>query len=83
MLITRKTVKNQINFNKSNEVKIIEVLVENKLEDQNKLFGRNKFLTSVIFEGENKNIGKLLKIRVDKSNQNSLFGKIEKNMRAA
>ncbi len=83
LILQEKLFKNQINFNKSKEGKIIEVLVENKLEDQNKLFGRNKFLTSVIFEGENKNIGKLLKIRVDKSNQNSLFGKIEKNMRAA
>ncbi len=70
---------------KSFENKIIEVLVENKLKDQSKLFGRNKYFNSVIFEGNIDNIGKLLKIKIDTSNQNNLFGKIEakKNMRAA
>ncbi len=75
----------QAKMNKSFENKIIEVLVENKLKDQSKLFGRNKYFNSVIFEGNIDNIGKLLKIKIDTSNQNNLFGKIEakKNMRAA
>ena len=37
--------------NKSFENKIIDVLVENKLKDQNKFFGRNKYMSSVIFDG--------------------------------
>ena len=42
-------------------------------------------MNSVIFEGDIKNIGKVLKVKIDKVNQNSLFGKIEKkhNKRAA
>ena len=65
--------------------KNIEVLVENKMKDKNKLFGRNKYLNSVIFEGEEKNIGKIVNVKIDSCNQNSLFGKIklEKNMEAA
>jgi tRNA A37 methylthiotransferase MiaB len=42
-------------------------------------------MNSVIIEGDEKNIGKILKIKIDKVNQNSLFGKLEKKnkMRAA
>ena len=58
----------------------IEVLVENKIENQNKFFGRNKYLSSVIFEGNENYIGRLVKVNIDRSNQNSLFGKVEKKM---
>ena len=74
----------QIKMNKSFEKKIVEVLVENKMKDQPKLFGRNKYLNSVIFNGSDNNIGKILKVKIESCNQNSLFGKIEhNNMRAA
>ena len=75
----------QISMNRSFEKKSIEVLVENKMQDQSKLFGRNKYLNSVIFDGDENNIGKMLKVKIESSNQNSLFGKIENNksMRAA
>ena len=62
--------------NKSFENKIIDVLVENKLKGQNKFFGRNKYMSSVIFNGSQKNIGKIVKIKIESSNQNNLFGKI-------
>ena len=65
--------------NKSFENKIIDVLVENKLKDQNKFFGRNKYMSSVIFNGSQKNIGKIVKIKIESSNQNNLFGKILNN----
>ena len=65
--------------NKSFENKIIDVLVENKLKDQNKFFGRNKYMSSVIFNGSQKNIGKIAKIKIESSNQNNLFGKILNN----
>ena len=65
--------------NKSFENKIIDVLVENKLKDQNKFFGRNKYMSSVIFNGSQKNIGKIVKIEIESSNQNNLFGKILNN----
>ena len=76
--------KFQLNKNKSFINRSIDVLVENKLEGQNKLFGRNHYMNSVIFEGNKNFIGKNLNIKIEHVNQNSLFGKIEKNnMRAA
>ena len=75
----------QINKNQSLLGKSIEVLVENKLKNQNKYFGRNVFLNSVIFEGDEKHIGKLVNVIITETNRNTLFGKIDekKNMRAA
>ena len=81
--IQEKLFSNQIELNKSLEGKTLEVLVENKLKNQNKYFGRNKFLNSVIFDGNESHIGKLIKVNVEKSNQNSLFGKVIDEMKAA
>ena len=83
IIIQEKLFKNQIELNKSMENKNIEVLVENKMLGQNKLFGRNKYLSSVIFEGSENNIGKLVDVKIINSNQNTLFGEIGKNMKAA
>ena len=74
----------QMKMNKSFENKSVDVLVENEIKEQNKLFGRNKYLNSVIFKGDKKNIGKIVKVKIDRCNQNSLFGIINyNNMRAA
>ncbi len=81
--IQEKLFSNQIELNKSLEGKTLEVLVENKLKNQNKYFGRNKFLSSVIFDGNESHIGKLIKVNIEKSNQNSLFGKVIDKMKAA
>ena len=76
--------KFQLNMNKSFINKSVDVLVENKMDGQKKLFGRNQFMNSVIFEGNPNFIGKNINIKIEQANQNSLFGKIEKNnMRAA
>ena len=83
IIIQKKLFNNQIEMNKSMENNAIEVLVENKLENQNKYFGRNKFLSSVIFDGNQNHLGKLVRVNIKSSNQNTLFGKIEKNMKAA
>ena len=83
IIIQKKLFNNQIEFNKSLENKVVEVLVENSIQKENQLFGRNKFLSSVIFEGSNRNIGKLINVKIEKSNQNTLFGKINSNMKAA
>jgi tRNA A37 methylthiotransferase MiaB len=42
-------------------------------------------MNSVIFEGEENSIGKIVKVKILNSNQNTLFGKIEntRDMRAA
>ena len=76
--------KFQLNLNESFINKTIDVLIENELKGQNKLFGRNQYMNSVIFEGNKNLIGKNINIKIEHVNQKSLFGKVEKNnMRAA
>ena len=82
-IIQEKLFNNQKELNKSMENKNIEVLVENKMSGQSKLFGRNKYLSSVIFEGNESNIGNLVDVKIINSNQNTLFGETVKSMKAA
>ena len=82
-LIQEELFNNQIEINKSLENNIISVLVENKMEKQNKLFGRNKYISPVIFDGNESNIGKVVKVKIQNSNQNTLFGLLDKKMKAA
>jgi len=83
--IQKKLFNYQIKKNKSFVGKLVEVLVENRMKNQFKLFGRNEFNNSVIFVGNESNIGKIIKVKIENTNQNSLFGKIENNkdMKAA
>ena len=83
IIIQKKLFNNQIQINKSMEKQSVEVLVENKLKNQNKYFGRNKYLSSVIFDGSEDIIGKLVQVKIENSNQNSLFGKLDNKMVAA
>ena len=46
------------------------------MKDGIKLFGRTEFMTSVIFDGNIENIGKIVQVKIISSNQNSLFGKL-------
>ncbi len=82
-LIQDELFNNQIEINKSLENHKIEVLVENKMEEQSKLFGRNKYISPVIFDGNESHIGKVVKVQVQTSNQNTLFGLLDKKMEAA
>ena len=76
--------KFQLNMNKSFIDKSIDVLVENQISGQKKLFGRNQYMNGVIFEGNQNFIGKNVNIKIEHVNQNNLFGKSEKkNMKAA
>ena len=76
--------KFQLNINETFINKSTDVLVENKLDGQDKFFGRNKYMNSVIFDGEDSDIGKNINVKIKEVNRNSLFGRIEKkNMRAA
>ena len=68
--------KNQKEMNKSLENKVINVLVENQTEDKINLFGRSEYMTSVILNGNNNLIGKIVKVKIFKSNQNTLFGNV-------
>ena len=61
------------------EGKTLNILVENKMKDGIKLFGRTEFMTSVIFDGNINSIGKVVQIEITSSNQNSLFGLLKEN----
>ena len=75
--MAQKTIfKNQIEMNKLFEKKIIDVLVENRTDDKKKLFGRSEYMTSVLLNGNDDLIGKIVKVKISKSNQNSLFGEV-------
>ena len=75
-IIQAKLFQNQIKRNKSLEGKVVDVLVENKMKDNIKLFGRTEYMLSVIFDGRVENIGKILQVEINSSNQNTLFGTI-------
>ena len=59
--------------------KSIEVLFENKLANQNKYFGRDRFLNSVIVQSSKDLTGQILDIKINAFNHNSLFGIILSN----
>ena len=65
---------NQMHMNKSLENKIINVLVENLTDDKTQVFGRSEYMTSVIFNGKKDDIGKIVQVKINKSNRSTLFG---------
>ena len=67
-------------MNKSLEGKVIYVLVENLTEDKNKAFGRSEYMTSVILNGKESDIGNIVQVRIKDSNRNTLFGEIITNL---
>ena len=78
-IIQKELFNNQIEKNKSLETTIVNVLVENIMKDGVKLFGRTEYMTSVIFDGDQENVGKIVQVEITNSNQNSLFGKLKEN----
>ena len=68
--------ENQTNMNKSLENKTINVLVENLTDDKTQLFGRSEYMTSVIFNGKKEDIGKIMSVKINKSNRSTLFGEL-------
>ena len=70
---------NQTKMNKSLEDKTINVLVENLTDDKTQVFGRSEYMTSVIFNGNKEDIGKILPVRIIKSNRSTLFGEVINN----
>ena len=51
-----------------------EVLIENKLDGQDKYFGRTKFMTPVKFESNKCKPGELVNVKITSFDQNSLYG---------
>ena len=76
------------NFQNENNKKYLqqssEVLIENKLENQEKYFGRTKYMTPVIFKTNDCKVGSLANVRITSFNQKNLFGIYKTNkMKAA
>ena len=78
-IIQNQLFENQTNMNKSLENKTINVLVENLTDDKTQVFGRSEYMTSVIFNGNKEDIGKILPVRIIKSNRSTLFGEVINN----
>ena len=72
--------ENQININKSYKNKILNVMVENLTKDKKQTFGRSEHMTSVIFDGQKEDIGKILPVRIKKTNRTTLFGNIVRKL---
>ena len=71
--------KNNSEYKKSFLKKSTEVLFENRLNKQNKYFGRDKFLNSVIVECKDDLTSKILDVTINDFNHNSLFGVLSTN----
>jgi len=84
--VLQKILENfQVNYNGNYIEKYCEVLVENKLDTQEKYFGRTKYMTPVIFESKNCKPGELVNVKITSYNRNNLFGyqKTDKKEKAA
>ena len=75
-IVQKKLFSNQLKMNKSLENTTINVLVENRMKDKSKLFGRSEYMTQVLFSGSDDLIGKIVKIKIKNSNKNTLFGDV-------
>ena len=79
IIIQKILEKNQLEYKKKFLKKTVEVLFENKLLDQSKYFGRDKYLNSVIVNSEKNLTGQTLDIKISNYNHNNFFGEILKN----
>ncbi len=66
--------ENQTRMNKSLENKTLNVLAENLTKDKMQVFGRSEHMTSVIFDGKESDIGKMVSVKIKQSNRSTLFG---------
>ncbi len=55
------------------------VLFENKIQNENKFFGRDEFFNSVIVKSEKNLIGTIQSVKILKINRNTLFGELISN----
>ena len=84
-LVQKELFNNQLEMNRFLKNKVINVLVENKMDKSIKFFGRSEYMTPVIFDSNYEDVGKIIKVKITNSNQNTLFGERVKksNLRVA
>ena len=59
--------------------KTVNVLFENKINNEKKYFGRDEFFNSVIVESDDNLTGKIENVKILKGNHNTLYGEIVRN----
>ena len=80
LLILQNLLSNiQVEKNMNKKGSLCEVLVENKLPNQEKYFGRNRFMSPVVIDSGDYVPGNLINVQIHSVNQLSLFGKYIKN----
>ena len=80
--IFQKTAKNiKESYRKSLVNKKVKVLFENRLKNDTKYFGRDEFFNSVLVDSKINLTGKILDIKIEEVNHNTLFGKVIINNR--
>ncbi len=79
-MVQNKLFENQINMNSSLENKVLNVLVENLTKDESMVFGRSEYMTPVIFNGKKEDIGKIIPVKIKKTNRSTLFGEKVNNL---
>ena len=60
--------------------KISNVLFENKINNENKYFGRDEFLNSVIVKSNDNLVGEIKRVKIKNGNRNTLYGEIFSDM---
>ena len=78
--IQKQLFENQTLMNKSLENKTLNVLAENLTEDKTQVFGRSEYMTPVIFDGKKEYIGKIVPVKIKRSNRSTLFGEAINNL---
>ena len=78
--VQNKLHENQMNRNNLFKNKIIKVLVENLTDDKSQTFGRSEYMTSVVFNGNKKHVGKIVSVKITKFNRTTLFGEIVEDL---
>ncbi|MBD1174023.1 tRNA (N6-isopentenyl adenosine(37)-C2)-methylthiotransferase MiaB [Pelagibacterales bacterium SAG-MED01] len=73
-IIQNQLSKNQMKMNKSLENKNINVLAENFTENKKNVFGRSEYMTAVVFNGKKEDMGKIVSVKVNQVNRNTLIG---------
>ena len=60
--------------------KVCNVLFENKTKEDNKYFGRDEYLNSVIVNSNESLVGKIKNVKITSGNHNTLYGEIFSNL---
>ena len=79
-IVQNKLFENQINMNNSLENKVLNVLVENLTKDESMVFGRSEYMTPVMFNGKREDVGKIIPVKIKKTNRSTLFGEKVNNL---